>query len=172
MSSYPYDVSRPMNRILALVLAAGCATTSSEGLRTDVPIDLTLPVLGKAPLELSGLRGQVVLLDVMATWSIDSQAAVPVYERLLASYGERGLAVVSIAFDSHTPQLVRTWKETLGATWPVALATPDVIEGRSPLGPIPEIPRTLILDRKGYVRFQHSGTVHAATLAREIESLL
>src|SRR5262245_31671403 len=169
MSSYHNDLVR---WALALAFVAGCATSSVEGLRTDVPIDLALPVPGGAPLELAALRGKVVLLDVMATWSIDSQAAVPVYERLLASFGERGLAVVSIAFDSHTPQLVRTWKEALGAAWPVALATPDVIEGRSPIGPIPEIPRTLILDRKGYVRFQHSGPVVAATLAREIESLL
>jgi hypothetical protein len=108
----------------------------------------------------------------MATWSVAAQAELPTFRRLLATYGERGLRVVSIALDSQTPTLVSTYAETLGITWPVALATPDVQEGRSALGRIPEIPRTLILDRRGFVHFDRSGVVPAAALAGAIEPLL
>jgi len=161
----------------ASVCLLACACMGSTlpgpaGPSTDVPIELALPTITGPPLDVAALRGQVLLIDVMATWSLDSQAQVPLFSKLLAAYRERGLRVVSVAFDSQTPQLVRTWVDTLGVSWPVGLASPEVIEGRSPLGVIPEIPRTLILDRKGYVRFAHSGAVPAALLAKEIEALL
>ena len=159
--------------VLLLALAS-CATESPPvpQVPTDVPLELTLPAARGNPIDIAALRGNVVVLDVMATWSVASQAEVPMYQRLLATYGERGLRIVSVAMDSKTPQLVTTWIDTLGITWPMALATADVLEGRSTLGRIPEIPRTIVLDRKGYVRFDRSGTIPAAELARVIESLL
>jgi hypothetical protein len=156
------------------LFAAGCAETlpSVQGPRDDVPIDYTLPTLRGGVVDLARLRGNVVLLDVFATWSVDSTAEVPTLRALLGSYEGRGLSMVSIAFDSGVPTLVRTFAETLGISWTVALATPELVEGRSPLGPIPGVPRTLLLDRRGYVRFTHVGKTPAKQLAKEIESLL
>jgi hypothetical protein len=108
----------------------------------------------------------------MATWSLVSQSTLPLYRRLLASYRDRGLVVVSIAMDAETPLLVDTYVRSLAIDWPVALATSEVLEGRSPLGSLPEIPRLFILDRRGFVRFAHDGHVTPALLAREVESLL
>ena len=159
---------------LAVLALAGCVTEPPPLPKapTDVPLELTLPAARGNPIDIAALRGNVVVLDVMATWSVAAQSEVPMYQRLVATYGERGLRIVSVAMDSQTPQLVTTWVDTLGVTWPMALATADVLEGRSPLGRIPEIPRTIILDRKGYVRFDRSGTIPAAELAKVIESLL
>jgi cytochrome c biogenesis protein CcmG, thiol:disulfide interchange protein DsbE len=159
---------------ILLLAAFGCATEPPPvpKVPTDVPLELALPAARGNPIDIATLRGNVVVLDVMATWSVASQSEVPMFQRLLATYGERGLRVISIAMDSQTPQLVTTWIDTLGVSWPMALATSDVLEGRSPLGRIPEIPRTIILDRKGYVRFDRSGTIPAAELAKVIESLL
>src|SRR5262249_39801276 len=125
----------------ASVCLLACACMGSTlpgpaGPSTDVPIELALPTITGPPLDVAALRGQVLLIDVMATWSLDSQAQVPLFSKLLAAYRERGLRVVSVAFDSQTPQLVRTWVDTLGVSWPVGLASPEVIEGRSPLGVI------------------------------------
>jgi hypothetical protein len=162
---------------LAIVLVVALSSCASEPppapkVPTDVPLELVLPAARGNPIDIAALRGNVVVLDVMATWSVASQAEVPMFQRLTATYGERGLRIVSVAMDSRTPQLVTTWVDTLGISWPMALATTDVIEGRSPLGRVPEIPRTIVLDRKGYVRFDRSGTIPAAELAKVIESLL
>jgi hypothetical protein len=166
---------RRVNRAALVLLLAACADTGPPPMPkapTDVPIELVLPTVQGPPVDLAALRGNVVLVDVMATWSVASQSEVHTFQRLLVAYRERGLRIVSIAMDSQTPQLVSTWVETLGIIWPMALATPEVIEGRSPLGRIPEIPRTMILDRHGFVRFDRSGVVPPADLAKAIEGLL
>jgi hypothetical protein len=162
---------------LATVLFAlclGCASESPPAPKapTDVPIELVLPTVQGPAADLASLRGNVVLIDVMATWSVVSQSEVRTFQRLLVAYRERGLRIVSIAMDSQTPQLVSVWVETLGIVWPMALATPEFIEGRSALGRIPEIPRTMILDRRGFVRFDRSGMIDPAELAKVIESML
>ena len=158
-------------RALLLLAALGCVhqPPAPPHAPTDVPLELILPTVQGPPVDVAALRGNVVVIDLMATWSVASQAEVPMFQRLLATYRERGLRMVSIAMDSQTPLLVATWVETLGISWPMALATPAV---NSALGRIPEIPRTIILDRKGYVRFDQSGTVPATELSRIIESLL
>jgi hypothetical protein len=171
----------PMPR-LALVatfcaLAAACVTEPAPRpepppVTPDAPLELTLPAINGTPVDFASLRGQVVLIDVMATWSVASQAQVPVLRKLLATYAERGLTVISIAIDADAPALVRTYVETLEIAWPVALAPPDVAEGHSSLGRIQEIPRTLVVDRRGFVRFDQTGAQNAQTLAKAIERAL
>jgi hypothetical protein len=160
--------------LAGLLFLAACADTGPPAPRapTDVPIELVLPTIQGPAVDLASLRGNVVLIDVMATWSVASQSEVRTFQHLLVSYRERGLRIVSIAMDSQTPQLVSTWVETLGIIWPMALATPEVIEGRSSLGRIPEIPRTMILDRRGFVRFDRSGMIPPGELAKTLEGLL
>src|SRR5262249_22002427 len=148
------------------------ATPGSEGPVLDVPVELTLPAANGGAVDLAALRGRVVLVDLMATWSMASQSELPALEHLLGAYAERGLAIVSVAMDAQTPLLVRTYVETLRIRWPVALATAEVLAGQSALGPVREIPRTLILDRRGFVRFDRTGTIPLGDLARAIEPLL
>jgi thiol-disulfide isomerase/thioredoxin len=163
-------------RAIPLLIAGGlsCATEGPRvsGPALAAPLDLTLPTVQGEPLDLAALRGQVVVVDLMATWSMACQSEIRTFRRLLARYGGRGVRVVSIAMDAQTPVLVRTYVETLRIGWPVALASPDVIEGGSPLGRILEVPRTLILDRRGFVRFDHSGDLGEEALARAIAPLL
>jgi hypothetical protein len=162
--------------IAATGAGLGCAAHHAElpaaRAATDVPIELTLPSVKGEPLDLATLRGQVVLIDVMATWSVAAQSQLPLFRKLLATYGERGLRVVSIAVDGQLPQLVRTYVDTLEIDWTVGLGDAELVQGGSPLGRILEVPRTVILDRRGFVRFDRSGVLSGPVLAAAIEPLL
>lgn len=97
-----------------------------------------------APTEsLASLRGDVVLLNLWATWCPPCRKEMPDLDRLQTDLGDRGLTVLNVSIEKE--DTLRSWL----AKNPMATR-----HGRidSIPFPAPALPTTLVIDREGIVR--------------------
>ncbi len=169
-----------MRRALLLaglwLLAAGCVRRTPLPVGDDAPpakpLELTLPEYpsGK-PFDLQSQRGNVVLLDVWATWCEPCRDALPTYEQLAKEYGNKGLRIYAINVDSDVKQIPPFLKETK-VTLPI-LHDADAQFAERQLK-VKLMPTSFLLDRKGIIRHVHEGFAEEflAQYQQEIEALL
>jgi len=164
----------------ALELSTVKSTTSERSLTAQskppptgsAPGELGLERLEGGPRwKLSGDRGQVVLLDVWATWCEPCRDALPLYEGLSKQFADRGLKVYAINVDEDATQISKFF-ETLKVTLPI-LVDPGAINSESLLH-VKLMPTSFLIDRKGIIREVHEGFSDdvRAKYEREIEALL
>lgn len=115
--------------------------------------DFTLKTLKGDTLQLSALRGKVVLLDFWASWCEPCQRELPELEKLQRELGARGLQVVALNLDQQR-QNAQSAAQRLRLTLPVPLDPESkVAERYDP----PKMPTSYLIDRAGVVRFIHAG---------------
>ncbi|MFN2370308.1 MAG: TlpA family protein disulfide reductase [Candidatus Krumholzibacteriia bacterium] len=175
----------PPNRILALpllvlpaLLLSGCAGTPAhqgddpaEVARTsltavgdEAPL-FTAPLLGGGTFDLAAHRGEVVLVNLFATWCPPCIAEMPrLQAEVRERFGDDGFAMVSVAREEGA-DVVAPFVRKHGASWPFALDT-----DRSVFAKYAEafIPRSYVLDRAGCIVFQSQG-YEEAEFARMVE---
>jgi thiol-disulfide isomerase/thioredoxin len=131
--------------------------------------DFSLTDLGGNAFRLSDFRGKVVVIDFMATWCGPCRMQMPHLKVVWEKYGGE-IVLMSIDIDPRESEEVlgAFAKEFPYATWIWARDTAN-------LGQVYEvsaIPKTVIIDQDGYIRFTHTGVTDASTLIQEIEQLL
>ncbi len=131
-------MSRPLKiffGLLVLVAAAAVIwstffTTAEAGY--GQANDLALPIhAGKPPVQLSSLRGRVVLLDFWATWYLPCRQNMQQLEGFYEKYNEKGLVVVGVSLDhADTRGQVPKFLRDLGITYPTCFGD-DIFDLRS-----------------------------------------
>ena len=122
---------------------------------------------GQGTVDLSALRGHVVVIDFWATWCGPCRESMPVLERIYAKYHRAGLELASINSDGGTVDAARVlaFARRYGLTFPVAID-----DGRaSALYRVDSVPRILIVDKAGLIRAEHLGVFSAARLEKELD---
>jgi thiol-disulfide isomerase/thioredoxin len=136
------------------------------------PLELRLPLFpGGKMHDLAKDRGNVVLLDIWATWCEPCRRALPIYEQLVKRYGARGFKVYAINVDDD-PDEIRPFVKETKLSLPVLVdRDAEVVESKLA---IRVMPTSFVLDRQGRVRHVHEGFA-AEFLPKyeaEIEALL
>ena len=149
-----------------LTLAPACGGPGAARPRS-APISLSLPALDGGQLDLATLRGRVVVLHVFTTWSVAAQLDV---EQLALADGAPEVVVVGIALDPDGRMLVAPWRAAGEVRYLIVLADDAVRAGVGALGPLPEVPTTLVLDDEGRITARAPGQLRAGELARMIAS--
>ena len=133
-------------------------------------MEFSIPDIEGNTVTLSDYRGEVVVLDFMATWCGPCKAAMPGLVSLYNDIGDQ-FVMISISVDPSfdSVQVLEDWGETYGATWIHArdLADPPVTQQFE----VSSIPTYVIIDRKGEIRYRH-GPVSMLKLKTEILSLV
>jgi thiol-disulfide isomerase/thioredoxin len=104
---------------------------------------------------LADLKGQVVLINFWATWCGPCRKEMPLLEQIQKKYGPLGFTMVGINVEEDT-RLMETFLKDVPVTFPILL---DPANGVSKLYNVAAMPSTVIVDRKGNVRFIHQGYV-------------
>ncbi len=155
-----------------------CATTPLA-VRTGSAFDLALPVLGTTAtdghaksLALSSLRGNVVLVDVWASWCEPCVEALPFYDDLQRAYGAKGFRFIGVDVDEDA-RAGRAFLRQHQLDDLTVLRDPGAEVVAPRLG-LSRLPTALLLDRTGHVKFVRQGFEDAerATLRQEIQTLL
>ena len=135
------------------------------------PLDYTFRDMNGHDLELSSLRGKVVLLDFWnSTNPISRDAAldrVGIYNRLRSS----GLEIIGISLDEDRGKLADTIAD-FGILWPQHW---EAKGWNSPLvsrHAIMELPTVWLLNKKGIVAYMHTGAISPQELELRIKRLL
>lgn len=135
--------------------------------------DFSLTDVEGNTFRLTGFRGEVVLLDFMATWCGPCRISTPQLKRMWDEYGPR-IVIISISVDPtyDTIQALTGWASIHNATWIHARDTsvPPVTQ----LYRIQDIPTFVIIDKKGDIRYTQVGVTEGweETISGEIARLL
>jgi len=123
-----------------------------------------------SPIDVSEFRGRVLYLDFWASWCAPCQQSFPWMQAMKDAYGAQGLAVVAMNLDRHRPDAERF----------LARFHPNFDVRFDPQGEAAEhfkvqgMPTSVIIDRRGVVRFTHIGfrPVDRAIYESELRELL
>ncbi len=96
----------------------------------------------------SEYRGQVVLLNIWATWCAPCREEMPSIERLHQALGPTGLKILAVSIDEGGADVVRDFQRELGFTFRVSQDRSRSIERIYQTTGVPE---TFVLDRQGRI---------------------
>ena len=146
--------------VLATLTAAACgeAPRDAEESADAVPALEAVTLAGDS-VALTDVRGEVVLLNVWATWCVPCRQEAPELESLHQRYGDQGLRVVGVTVDNRGAEdQIREFIDRFGMTYDIWW-DPDgsAIDEFGAVG----VPLTVLLDRDGRVAWRHLGTFNA-----------
>ncbi len=112
--------------------------------------------------------GKVVLVNFWATWCPPCREEIPELLELKRIYKDR-LEIVGISEDDDPPENIMKFARQQGMTYPIILATPELIAS---YGGVPALPTSFLIDTQGRVVQKHMGLYPIASYHREIRALL
>ncbi len=128
--------------------------------REPFGLDLTLPTLDGEMLCLADLRGQVVLLNVWATWCYPCRAEMPAMAALYRRYGgdhrahQPRFTIVAVANDPQGRAVVEPFVKAHNLPFTILLDTQNALTMQLNL---PGIPTSYLLDGQGRIVLREVG---------------
>ena len=148
------DILRACCLCWGLFLVFGCAASTSRAKDRSVrQIDFELPDIRGNLVSVHDLKGQVVLIDVWATWCKPCLVSFPVYAELYQKYRDRGFGVYAVSVDEDV-QSVRSFVHD--RTIPFTVLHDPAGELPATMG-VSTMPTAFLLDASGQVVFFHEG---------------
>lgn len=157
-----------------LSAAPASATTSGEipsPRQGFAAPDFTLELLQGGEVTLSELRGQVVILNLWASWCPPCRAEMPALQRVYEANHERGLEVLAVHTTYQDSEAAaQDFVQEYALTFPVPLDRAGEI---SRLYQLRALPTTFFIDRQGVIRqVVLGGPMSEATLQVAVQTLL
>jgi len=99
---------------------------------------------------LADYKGQVVMLNIWATWCGPCQVEIPSLERLYREYGDKGLKLVAVSIDDYVSEdSIRAFARNFGVTFEVLHDSTHAIERQYQATGYPE---TFVIGKEGTIR--------------------
>ena len=133
-----------------LLLAGVCAAAADAPIATAEPKPLPeLRFLDMAGAEtgMDAFRGQVVVLNLWATWCAPCREEMPALDRLAAAFADRPVRVVALSVDRAPPERVRAFLDEVGVKHLAIYRDPKSAATRALK--VQGLPVTLLIDREG-----------------------
>ena len=149
--------------VLAGTFACGGASESGggaawpTGLAGNPAPDFSVAAIanGSGNVSLKEMRGKVVLVDFWGTYCEPCQKSFPKLQDLNTKYGGSGLKIVGISEDEEEQKGdIQGFAEKYGAKFTLVWDQGKVVSGQYKP---PSMPSSIIIDKKGVVRYLHAG---------------
>ena len=149
-------------------VAEGLTTAPREGFLAP---DFRLPLLGGGEVALSELRGQVVIVNLWASWCPPCRAEMPALQEAYEAYRDRGLEILAVNTTYQDSQAAAArFVQEYGLTFPVPLDQTGEVS-RSYL--LRALPTSFFIDRDGVIRsVVIGGPMSRTTIQTTVERLL
>ena len=132
--------------------------------------DFTLQKINGGDLQLSSLRGKVVIVDFWDTWCPPCRKALPHLQELSETYSD-DLVVVGVALGREGVDKVRSYTKANGLTFEMVLLNNNA-KLVNDFGGIPSIPTTFLIDGDGIIQEKWVGGFGKATYENAVKTLL
>jgi peroxiredoxin len=99
-------------------------------------------------VRLADYRGQVILLNIWATWCAPCRVEMPSIERLHRELGPEGLRVLAVSIDEAGPEVVKDFRRELGLTFTIVHDPTRAVERVYQTTGVPE---TFVINRDGRI---------------------
>ena len=155
-------ISLPLALLAAAVLFSGAACAASEPPVQGSPApSFQVTDLNGRLLDSAALKGTVVVVNFWATWCPPCREEIPDFVSVYNADKAKGLEIIGLSVDDMPPARVKEFADTHKITYPVAMATKDLVRD---FDPGQYIPTTFIIDKKGMVRHKQVGAMSKADL--------
>ncbi|MFQ5481631.1 MAG: TlpA disulfide reductase family protein [Nitrospinaceae bacterium] len=114
----------------------------------------TVPDLNGRRVSLADYRGQVVVINLWATWCAPCRIEMPSIEKMHRRFRSAGLTVLAVSLDKGRDEEVRKFVEERQLSFPVLIDNEQQVEG---LYQTISIPTTYVIDRQGRVAARVDG---------------
>lgn len=135
--------------MLAAFAASGCTKHDAPAVEGKAAPDFTLNDLSGRPVQLSALKGKVVLLNFWATWCPPCREEIPSMIRLNQAMQGKAFQMLAVSIDEGGREAVDSFFKRGGAALPALLDTDGKVARRYGTTGVPE---TFIIDAEGVIR--------------------
>lgn len=164
---------------LILIAASGYYILQDVSLQNDlstVPVQANFPAPELTLTDLDGItrslvdyRGQVVLVNLWATWCPPCKAEMPTLQAYHNKYNGEGFSIIAINDGDPTPDVVQFVKD-YNLTFPIWLdptyiATEDAFKTLN-------LPSSFVIDRNGIIRWQWVGEINRKMLEKFVTPII
>jgi len=152
--------------------SAPAAPQAASGVEVgDAMPAYSAPLLDGAELDIAKEKGNVVLLNVWATWCGPCRAEIPELEKMHKAHASDGFKVVGVSLDEGGVDGVKEFVKQHEMTYPIAL---DPDSHLTTLFHTAVIPTTVLIDRSGKIVWKKYGMIEAGdkTLADALQKAL
>ncbi|MFZ5909602.1 MAG: redoxin domain-containing protein [Chloroflexota bacterium] len=148
--------------------ASSASLTEPVAVNYPAP-ELTLSDVSGEQHSLAGYRGQVVLVNLWATWCPPCKAEMPTLNDYYKDHADEGFMILAVN-DGDPAGDVSAFAQAYGLSFPVLLdpnyiATDQAFKTRS-------LPSSFVIDREGVVRLRWVGEIDRATLEEYVTPLV
>ena len=149
------------NEVLALPVSENNKTMAKGILRrldaVGKPLDIKFVAVDGRQVDLSQMKGRVVLVDFWATWCVPCVGKIPQIKETYEQFNARGFEVVGISFDG-IQQPLQGFVEQKKLPWPQYFDGEDFLKNKFGLQyGIASIPTMWLIDKNGNLRDTNGG---------------
>lgn len=158
-----------MKTIVTILACSALALSAAEPAKVGQSMPKLSQLLPGSTLP--NTSGKVVLVDFWASWCGPCKASFPALNRLHDKYASKGLVIIGVGVDDDAAKY-KEFSGKMGAKF--SIAHDSAHKAADFFGP-PSMPSSYLTDRKGVIRYVHTGFRGAKTEAEyttEIEALL
>jgi peroxiredoxin len=149
--------------------AARDVESSVIPIQADYPApELTLNDLDGNPRSLSDYLGQVVLVNMWATWCPPCVAELPTLNAFYRDYAQAGFAIIGID-DGEELGVVKDYVAQTGLVFPI-WTDPSYLSERA--FNTMNLPSSFVIDRQGQIRLQWVGAISRAMLEKYVVPII
>lgn len=153
--------------LLAAIVGSGCTKREAPAIEGNPAPDFTLNDLSGRPVQLSSLKGKVVLLNFWATWCPPCRQEIPSMVGLNRAMQGKPFQMLAVSIDEGGKEAVEAFFRKSGQTLPALLDTDGKVARMYGTTGVPE---TFILDAKGVILKKVMGPMDWSS--REVMSAL
>jgi peroxiredoxin len=136
-----------------LLVSAGPAFAAATAQPPAPAPDFSLAARDGGTVQLSSLKGQVVMINFWATWCGPCRQEMPLLEQLHAKYEPLGFTLLGVNVEPDSAAAT-TWLKGMPVTFPILFDTQNAVaEQFGVMG----MPSSVFVDREGRVRYVHRG---------------
>jgi len=140
-----------------LALLGGCVGDLPGPQIGRPAVEYTAATLEGDSISLASLRGEVVLLNLWATWCGPCRTETPYLQSLFEDYKDQGFSIVGISLDTgDASEDIEMFVEEYGVTYTI-LHDP-MMKGMD-LYQVLGLPATFLVDREGILRWMRYGPI-------------
>jgi thiol-disulfide isomerase/thioredoxin len=114
-------------------------------------------------------RGQVLVLNLWATWCPPCLEEVPKLNDIFDRYKNKEVQVIGIALDKDSLELVGPFVKKNKITYPILVGNQQILAA---LQNFKGVPTTVLFDQEGKIRKRFDGSFDLEQLEESLQSLL
>jgi peroxiredoxin len=142
-----------LRRGCGVLLLAGFLLPAVAGNREGPAPEFRLPARAGDEVALSGLRGQVVMINFWASWCGPCRKEMPFLDQIYQRYHALGFVMLGVNVEQDSAA-AEGWLKDTPVTFPILFDRRNEV---SKLYDVTAMPSTVIVDRQGHLRYVHYG---------------